>query len=243
MKSVFGQALDKGGWFSFVFYLFVMMSFLPLFLLFSISLIKTNLPGIALSLVFGAILARDIKHKNLFATCRDMAVLNLTLWFLLGFFSIITGFINALHGWAGYLFIIPYAIISGYFVFFLLKGSSKKPWDVLTGAVAVSTMIAIVSAINGAIMNAFTMLSARIAELESEVGVAVISRFDIGSFNQHVAFLSILVFFNIPFVLYYWKKTKNKKGFLLYLIPLAVYVLMVIIWEVVKEGLLQAVVA
>ena len=210
-KSVFRQALEKGSMFSFVFFLFFMMSTLPLILLFVISLAKKNLPGIALSLVFRAILARDIKVKNLYGMCRDMAVLNLTLWFLLGFFSLIIGFLGSAQGVFGYVFLLPYAMISGYFVFYLLKKSSKHPWDVLMGAVTVSTMMAVVSAINGAIMSALTLLSERLAELESEVGVSIISRFSMGSFNQHIAFIGILIFFNLPFILYYYNNAKQIK--------------------------------
>ena len=235
--SVFRQTLEKGSLFSFVFYLFFMMSFLPLILLFVISVIKGNLPGITLALLFGGILVRDIKLRNLHHLCRDMAVLNLTLWFLLGFFSLIIGFVQTLPGVFGYIFLAPYAIISGYFVFYLLKRSSKEPWDVLTGGVTVSTMIAVVSAINGAISSALAHLPAYLAAH----GIEVIFTFSMGSFNQHVAFAGLLVLFNVPFVRYYWKQAKTKRGFLLYVIPVATYFLLSGLWALVKGGIINAV--
>ncbi|MBN1275784.1 hypothetical protein JXA12_05870 [Candidatus Woesearchaeota archaeon] len=244
-ESVFRQAAAKGAVFSFVFYLFLMMSALPIIMLFFGSFVTWNPAGLILPLLFGAILARDIKTKNLFRTCRDMAVLNLTMWFLLGLFPLLQSFMAGASGMGFYLLLLPYGIISGYLVYYLLsRADGKRPRRVLWGGVAVSTMMAAISAINGAVTSAINELNERLVGLVAtggEAGSPFISSFGSISLNPHLSFLIVLVLFNVPFIRYYWKRGKGKQLFLAYLIPIAVYLALTGIWFAVKDLLLGAI--
>ncbi|MBD3209492.1 hypothetical protein GF367_03665 [Candidatus Woesearchaeota archaeon] len=237
-KSVFGQAMDRGPGFSFVFFLFFMMSFLPLALLFVLSLFSYNLPGLALALVMGAVLVRDVRLRRLFSLCRDMAVLNMTLWFLLGFFSLMQTLFTAWSGALTYVLLAPYAVISGYLVYYLLSRSERDEKRVFRGGIAVSTMIAVISAINGAIGNAMNILRERVIDAaESGVVEGVAGALSPSTHNPHLAFLLVLVIFNIPFARQYLKK-RHRRGLLLYVIPLMAYALLAGIWSLTKGFLL-----
>lgn len=235
-KRIFAQVMDKGSGFSFVFFLFFMMSFLPIIMLFFASLYQKNLPGIALALVFGAVLVKDMKQRKLFELCRDMAVLNLTLWFLLGFFTLIQGLTTGLPGILAYLLLVPYALISGYLVFFLLSRADRNREKVLRGGLAVSTMMAIISAINGAIMHALRAVSTQVEQLVLTNGTTPMVAQAIPRFQDpHLSFLLVLVLFNIPFVVYYLAKGNKHRGLWWYLLPVGVYALLTGVWNFLKS--------
>ena len=230
--------MDKGPVFSFVFFFFFMMSALPIPLLFFLSLAANQLFGAALAVTFATILIADFRQRDLFRVCRDLAVLNLTLWLLLGFFSLIEGFATALPGILSYLLLAPYALISGFLVFYLLSRADKKPLRVLKGGVAVSTMIAVISAINGAIMHLMRLASQEAEQLIPSNGlvpmvVNTIPRFT----NPHLSFLLVLALFNLPFIFYYLRKSSTRNGLWWYLVPIITYALFAGAWTLIA-GLL-----
>lgn len=235
-KRIFVQVMERGPWFSFVFFMFFMMSFLPIIMLFFASLYQKNLLGIVLALVLGAVLARNMKRRKLYEFCRDMALLNLTLWFLLGFFSLIEGIVATLPGILAYILLIPYALISGYLNFYLLSRANKKREKVLYAGIAVSTMIAIISAISGAIMHVLRVASEQSKQIISSNGNTPMITKIIPEFqNPHLSFILVLILFNIPFIVYYFKKGKTKPYRLLwYLIPICAYILLVVLWNLFK---------
>ena len=229
-KNVFLQAMDNGPAYSFWFFAYFMMTTLPIVMLFFYSLFSNNLPGVALAMVFGAILVRQMKLKRLFALCRDMAILNLTLWFLLGFFTFVQS-LSSSSAFVTYLLLTPYALLSGYLTYFLLSRANHDSKEVLHAGVMISTMIAVVSAINGAILSAMMLMREHIASLQVEVG-SVINFFSVQTHNPHLAFLLVLVMFNVAFVRNYFRKSKFKKHLLFYLIPLGMYFFLQLIWQV-----------
>jgi len=242
-ESVFKQVMARGSLYSFLFFLFFMMSAIPIFLFFFVSLFSTNLPGIALALVFAAIIIRDFRQKNLFNTVRDITILNMTMWFLLGFFTFIQQLFASLQSIFVYVLLAPYAIVSGYLVFYLLSKTDEKQKTIIKGAVAVSTMIAVVSAINGAILAAFRSMSETLAN--SDIGeltgiYKIVERFSWEGHNPHIAFLVLLIVFNIPFVWSFVKRAKKNDRAVLYwyLLPLAAYALLQGAWQIIKSLLL-----
>lgn len=238
-RRVFLQALEKGAGFSFVFFLFFMMTSIPIVLLLIGSLTKGNLPGLALALVFAAVIAKDLYRRRLFETCRDMAVLNLTLWFLLGFFSLVQGLNADLPSYLSYLLLAPYAILSGFLVHYLLSRAESDHRRVLLGGVIVSTMIAVISAINGAIISAMHDVTAQTQQLVDANGATAFLPDVVPSFsNPHLSFLLVLILFNIPFINRYVRKSDEKRGLWWYLLPLAVYAVLMLTWQYIKPLLL-----
>lgn len=238
-KSIFTQVMDNGGLYSFFFFLFFMMSAVPIVLFFFFSLVSGNLPGIVLAMVFAAILVRDFLQKNLFHTVRDMTILNMTMWFLLGFFTFIQQLFAGLQSIFVYILLTPYAIISGYLVFYLLSKTSESKETIVKGAVAISTMMAVVSAVNGAILAAFRIMSETItsSQLAESTGIyAIVERFSWQGHNPHIAFLVLLLVFNIPFVSYYLKNTKkNRRALYWYAVPVLTYVLLQGAWQLLRS--------
>lgn len=233
-KGVFGRVLDKGAGFSFLFFLFLMMSALPILALFVVSLGRGNLPGIALALMFAGVLVKDVKVGDLFILCRDLAVLNLTLWFLLGFFSVVQAFMEGASGVLTYALLAPYAVISGLLVFFLLHKADGDRRRVLLGGVAVSTMMAAISAINGAVLEAVRSLSEEVAET---TGAGVVTALNPSGYSPFLAFVLLLVVFNVPFVLYYLKG-RRRRDLWWYVLPVVTYAVLFGLWTLFQDALL-----
>ncbi|MBW2982793.1 hypothetical protein KY327_00655 [Candidatus Woesearchaeota archaeon] len=233
-KSVFGKVMDKGAVFSFLFFLFLMMSALPILALLVVSLGRGNLPGIVLALVFAGILVKDVKVGDLFVLCRDLAVLNLTLWFLLGFFSVVQAFMEGASGFLTYALLAPYAIISGLLIFYFLHKADGDRRKVVLGGVAVSTMMAVISAINGAVLEAVRSLSEEVAET---TGVGVVTALNPLDYSPFLAFLLLLVVFNVPFVIYYLKG-RRRRDLWWYALPVGVYLVLFGVWSFLKDILL-----
>lgn len=241
VKSIFAQVMRRGELYSFVFFMFFIMSVVPLAVLFFTSVGSYNPAGIALVFVLGGILYHDFHNRRLFSLCRDMVLLNVTLWFLLGFFSFIQQFSRG-GGFLTYVFLIPYAVVSGFAVFYLFKGAERKKEVVLKGAVAVSSMIAVVSAINGALLDATRFLFDHLQALEQKGVVQLLLRLNEHTHNPHIAFAVVFVLFNIPFVRFYLKG--HRRGDLcLYFFPVGVYVVLAGLWWFVRDLLLQSLVA
>ena len=234
-RSVFGKVMDKGAGFSFLFFLFFMMSTLPILALFVVSLARFNLPGIALALVFGGILVRDMLQEDLFVLCRDMAVLNLTLWFRLGVFNVFQQqFMTGASGLLAYVLLAPYAIISGLLVFYLLRKADGTRKRVLSGGVAVSTMIAVIMAVSGGILDALRTLSETVAET---TGSGWLSSVNPSAYHPFIGFLVLLVVFNAPF-LHYYLKGRRRWDLWWYALPVGIYFLLFGAWSILKVILL-----
>lgn len=238
-KSVFAQALERGGFFSFLFFLFFMMCVLPIFLLFVVALIRWHLWALLISLLLIGILVYDFRRRDLFVMSRDMVILNMTLWFLLGFFAFIRQLFVGAPVFLTYALLVPYALVSGGFVFYLL--SKAQPFDhvrILRGGVAISVIIALISAVNGAIIDALVTFSEQVKQMPLvDQASAALPTISLEMFNPHVAFLLVLVIFNIPFLFFYWKGDR-RKDLWLYAVPVAVYVMLSLTWRFVAGILL-----
>ncbi len=192
-----------------------------------------------MAMLFVAILIRDFRQRNLFHMVRDMTILNMTMWFLLGFFTFIQQLFVHLQSIFVYILLAPYAIISGYLVFYLLSNTGENKETIVRGAVAISTMIAVVSAVNGAILTAFRIMSQTVASsnLGELTGIYVlVERFSWQGHNPHLAFLILLVIFNIPFFTYYIRASKKPYTALYwYAVPILTYVLLQGAWQLVRS--------
>lgn len=227
--------LNKGPLFSFLWSFFFMMSVVPLFLFFLVSFIKGNLPGIVLALLFGAIIFEQGRQRQLFPLTKTIVLLNLTLWFLLGLFTLIETISSQLRGLFSYLLLTPYALISGFCIFYLFSHATDDQESVLKGAVSVSLMIAIISAINGAIVHALAFIKHHAFELSfphSDLNLPSLK-------SIHLSFLLVFILFNFPFVKYYLSRGKRKALLLHYLFPLLTYTLLVILGNLFKQLLLR----
>lgn len=238
-KSIFRQGMDKGAIFSFLFFLFFIMAAVPILVLFFISLRATNLPGIVLAMVLGGILVHDLRRRDLFVFCRDMIILNATLWFLLGLLSLVKQLFAGLPPYVTYLLLVPYAAISGLFVFTLLKQSEPKQdrERLLKAGVAISSIIAVVSAVNGAMLATLDLLVQKAGSV-TPVGQGLLQHLSLRLHNPHVAFVIVIVLFNISFLKHYLKG-KRRMGLFYYLFPLATYLVLIGLWQALKGLLLN----
>jgi hypothetical protein len=240
-KRINVQVADKGFWFSFLFYVFFMMSVIPIFLVIIASLMTNHYSSMLIPIVFATILFFDFKSKNLFRLCRNLTVLNLTLWFLFGFFSLLQQIAQELPSFLTYIILVPYAIISSFMVFYLLSRADRDPKKVIKGGIAVSTMIALISAVNGAIISALKTMTEQAEQIiQSNSTTMLVEKVTPSFHNPHLAFLLVFILFNIPFVRYYWKMSKKRNLLWYYIIPVILYVLLTGLWIVFKEAVMKA---
>ena len=235
-RKILTQVSGKGSLFNFLFFLFLMMAAVPILFLFFSSLFTMNLPGIVLALVLGAILVNDFKKKDLFILSRDIIILNTTLWFLLGLLSIVKQLFPTMPAFVTYLLLIPYAALSGFMAFTLLKKAEphNNRKRLLRAAVAISSIIAVVSAINGALLSTLELFT---TTLQDKVSISLLDTIVLSLHNPHIAFLIVLVLFNLPFLKHYLQG-KNRRQLLLYLFPVGVYLILTGLWAVFKHLLL-----
>jgi hypothetical protein len=236
-ENVFRQALDKGGWFSFLFFAFLMTSAIPLLLLFLGVLATGKIVGLVVVALFGGLLARQVVRKDLFGLCREMAILNLTLWFLLGFITFFHKLVESTPWYIAYIGLAPYALISGYLVFYLFSSAAQDKSRILRGGVAVSTMMAFISAVNGVAINYLAIISERVAEAGTGAASKVAGVVAQKMHDPSIGFAITLVFFNLPFLRHYLKGERRKDLFL-YLIPIFLYLTLTGAWYALKNVLL-----
>ncbi len=236
IKSFVKIIKKKGPLFTILFLFLFSLCVIPLVVLFFVALSKALVVGTIVFLILIGMILFEIKTKHLYQLVLLIVILNLALWFILGLLSYVKDIFSWLPGVTAYLLMAPYALFSGYVVFYLLwKASSNNAKKTLYGGVIVSTMMAIIAAMTNLIIIIGRSVQSQIKTVENITGIStsgLSTLFGNTFYNPLVGFLILFVFFNVPFIRLYLTKNKRYYLLVLYLIPIVFFLVLVVILKV-----------
>lgn len=131
-----------------------------------------------------------------------------------------------------YILIGAISIITGFLAAFIFNKINETKKYIIYGVIY-SSILAVIFAVNNGIKNAITKLFG-IPQFMTDVAqsgcsglITAVDYMTTNIFNTTIGFTIALIMFNIPFIIYYIRKEEqNWLLFLLYLIPIIIYIIM-----------------
>lgn len=238
----FNQFLSqKGTLFMVLFYILFVIFSLQLVAGIVISLIQLKFLNLIFPLLFGGITINYIRKRNLYGILMIIFLLSPIGLGILILFPLIQSFI-AIGNVPFYLLISIHTLIVGLLIAYMFSKVSDNFKKYLTTGVIFSSVLGLIFAINNMIETILSKISVQLSQLSAESPMeayGILSMFNSEIFNANIAFILAFIFFNIPYVIFYFKREdKNPKLFLLYLIPIIIFILLSFILKYVVNIIL-----
>ena len=238
----FNQFLSqKGTLFIVLFYILLVVFSLELIAGIVISLIQLKFINLIFPLLFGWLTINYIRKRNLYGILMTIFLLSPIGLLILTIFPLLQSFI-AIGNVPFYVLISIHTLIVGLLIAYMFSKVSENFKKYLSTGIIFSSVLGLIFAINSMIGNILSKLSAQLSQLSagSPMGAGgLVGMFNSEIFNANIAFILAFIFFNIPYVIFYFKrKDKNTKLFLLYLIPILIFILLSFILKYVANMIL-----
>jgi len=232
---------QKGKLFMILFYILLVIFSLVLVLGFIYSLIAFNLIILIASIIFGAMTIRYLIKRNLY---KLLVMVSFTVvLFPLVIFPSIYSFIN-IGNVTFYVLISVYALIAGMLTSYMLNKVSETFKKYLIIGIFSSLVLASIYAASGFTQTILSTLSAQLAQASinnSTETTSLIGLFGSNFFNGNIAFSLVFLFFNIPYFYFsFQREDKNLKLFLLYLIPIIIFILVSYVLSIQANNILTS---
>ncbi|MFT4343718.1 MAG: hypothetical protein ACMXYE_03135 [Candidatus Woesearchaeota archaeon] len=242
----FNQFLSqKGTLFTVLFYILLVIFSLQLVAGIIISLIQLKFINLIFPLLFGGLIVNYIRKKNLYEILMTIFLLSPIGLLILREFPLLQSFMT-IGNVPFYVLISIHTLIVGLLIAFMFSKVSENFKKYLTTSIIFSSFIGLIFAINSMIGTILSQLSAQLSQLSagSPMGATgLVSMFNSEIFNANIAFILAFIFFNIPYVIFYLKREdKNPKLFLLYLIPIILFILLSFILKYVANMILATII-
>ncbi len=226
----FSQSLSqKGPAFMILFYILLVIFSLQLIAGIVISLFQSNFLNLVFPLIFGGFIINYILKKKLYEILMIIFILSPFGLLILTAYPLFQSFIAAENNLI-YVLISIHTLIVGTLIAFMFDKIIKTFKKYLTTGIIFSSILGLIFAINNMIGLLISKLSAHLSQLSAEnpAGVSEFaSIFNSEIFNANIAFTLALIFFNVPYTIFYFKREdKNSKLFLIYLIPIVLFILL-----------------
>ena len=171
-----------------------------------------------------------------------LLVLLILLMIFLGAFPLIQTFMY-ISNIAIYIWLALFSLVVGLLISFLFNKKCANFKKYVYTGISFSSILAVLFAIDHMIINILDTLGRMLATIAEEErhayggGLTNIFNFDLT--NAYIIFALSIIFFNLPFFYYYLKREdKNLKMFLLYLIPIALFFILIFILGFVSNYIL-----
>jgi hypothetical protein len=233
---------QKGTLFMVLFYILLVVFSLQLIAGIVISLIQLKFLNLIFPLIFGGLTINYIRKRNLYGILMTIFLLSPIGLLILAVFPLLQSFI-AIGNVPFYVLISIHTLIVGLLIAYMFSKVSENFKKYLTTGVIFSSILGLIFAINSMIGTILSKLSAQLSQLSagSPMGASgLVSMFNSEIFNANIAFILAFIFFNIPYAIFYLKREdKNPKLFLLYLIPIIIFILLSFILKYVANIILS----
>ena len=238
----FNQFLSqKGTLFTVLFYILLVIFSLQLVAGIVISLIQLKFLNLIFPLLFGGLIFNYIRKRNLYGILMTIFLLSPIGLLILTVFPLLQSFI-AIGNVPFYVLISIHTLIVGLLIAFMFSKVSENFKKYLTTGIIFSSILGLIFAINSMIGTILSKLSAQLSQFSagSPMGAGgLVSMFNSEIFNANIAFILAFIFFNIPYIIFYLKREdENPKLFLLYLIPIIIFILLSFILKYVANMIL-----
>jgi hypothetical protein len=238
----FNQILSqKGTLFMVLFYILLIIFSLQIVAGIVISLILLKFLNLFFLVLFGGLIINYIRKRNLYEILMTIFILSPIGLLILTVFPLLQSF-TAIGNVPFYALISIYTLIVGLLIAFMFSKVSDNFKKYLTTGIIFSSELGLIFAVNSMIAKVYSKYSAQLSKLSAESPVSasgLVSMFNSEIFNATIAFILALVFFNIPYAIFYFKKEdKNPKLFLLYSIPITIFVLLSLILKYAANTIL-----
>ncbi len=222
-SSFFQYIAKKGILFSILFYFFTGIFVLQVLLGIAASIITFNIFGLIPSAIFVILSVYYVMKRKLYS------LLMMVFFFFPGMFlsfmlyPLAQTFVG-ISNTALYMMMSIQALVLGFIFAFMFGRVVDNFQEYLKSAITFSCMLSVIFAFN----NLIYVVYAGLMEQLSAIGSGTfISSFGYGMVNPYTSFALTFIFLNIPYVIYYFKiQHKNKSRFLLYLIPIALFIIL-----------------
>ncbi len=238
----FNQFLSqKGTLFMVIFYILLVIFSLQLVAGIIISLIKSKFVNLIFPLLFGGSIIIYIKKRNLYGILMTIFLLSPIGLLILTVFPLLKSF-TAMGNVLFYALISISTFVVGLLIAYMFNKVSDNSKKYLTTGVIFSSLLGLIFATNSMIGTIISKLSAQLSQLSAgnPLGTTgIVSLFSSEIFNANIAFVLAFISFNIPYVIFYFKREdKTLKLLLLYLIPVLVFILLSFILKYVANLIL-----
>ncbi|MCK5026227.1 MAG: hypothetical protein KAS15_06540 [Nanoarchaeota archaeon] len=172
-------------------------------------------------------------------------VLSILLIIFLGAFPLIQTFLDT-SNITIYIWLSLFSLVLGLLISFLFNKRCANFKKYVYVGISFSSILAVIFAINHMITNILDALGRMIATAweggGQDVGGGLTALFNFDLANAYIGFALSIIFFNVPFFYYYLKREdQNLKLFFLYLIPIAIFFILIFILGFVSNYILTKV--
>lgn len=241
-KIGFNQFLSqKGTLFKVLFYFLTIFFSLQLITEIIFLLIQLRFITLIIPLIFGSLLILVIHKRNLNGVLMTIFLLSPIGLSTLAVFPLLQSFM-AFGNLLSYVLISIYTLVTGLIIAYMFNKVCLNFKKYLISGIVFSSILGFVFAINNVIVTTLLTLYEQMSQLSAnniQGQFKILTIFNPNFINTNIAFILAILFFNIPYAIFYFKRENKKiKLFLLYLIPITIFILLSYILKEIVNNIL-----
>ncbi len=227
LSQGFNQILsEKGTLFTVLFYILLVVFSLELVAGIAISLIQLKFLNLIFPLLFGWLMIHYVRKRNLYGILMTLFLLSPIGLLILIVLPLLQGFIE-IGNVPFYVFISIHTLIVGLLMAYMFNKVSENFKKYLITGIIFSSVLGLIFAVDTMIGTILSKMSAQYSLVFPDSSMGTNGLFNSKIFNANIAFILAVLFFNLPYVIFYLKREdRNPKLFLLYLIPVILFMLL-----------------